>query len=90
MSGNSGYVKRNGIKKAKEVAKNFHEMGLDVENPSKLQESDCNIVVIANTYERSRKELYRELSGKYPTKQICVIDEQLILSIQTRKAFGLV
>lgn len=31
MSGNSGYVKRNGIKKAKEVAKNFHEMGLDVE-----------------------------------------------------------
>ena len=75
------------------VDRNYAElqkMGLDVENPSKLQESDCNIVVIANTYERSRKELYRELSGKYPTKQICVIDEQLILSIQTRKAFGLV
>lgn len=75
------------------VDRNYAElqkMGLDVENPSKLQESDCNIVVIANTYERSRKELYRELSGKYPTKQICVIDEQLIFSIETRKAFGLV
>lgn len=68
----------------------LQKMGLDVENPSKLQESECNIVVIANTYERSRKELYRELSGKYPTKQICVIDEQLIFSIETRKAFGLV
>lgn len=67
----------------------LQKMGLDVENPSKLEASKCSIVVIANTYEQSRKELYRELSEKYPAKQICMIDEQLIFSIETRKAFGL-
>ena len=67
----------------------LRKMGLDVDNPSKLGESECGIVVIANTYERSRKELYEELSVKYPSKEICMIDEQLIFSAETKKAFGL-
>lgn len=67
----------------------LRKMGLDVENPSKLQESECSIVVIANTYERSRKELYQVLSEKYPSKEICMIDEQLIFSAETKEAFGL-
>lgn len=68
----------------------LQKMGLDVESPLHLEASKCNIVVIANTYEQSRKELYRELSEKYPAKQIRMIDEQLIFSMETRKAFGLV
>lgn len=67
----------------------LQKMGMDVKSPLHLEASKCNIVVIANTYEQSRKELYRELSEKYPAKQICMIDEQLIFSMETRKAFGL-
>lgn len=68
----------------------LQKMGLEVDEPSKLKESECSIVVIANTYERSRKELYNELSEKYPSKQVCMIDEQIIFSVETREALGLV
>lgn len=68
----------------------LRKMGLEVDEPSKLKESECSIVVIANTYERSRKELYNELSEKYPSKQVCMIDEQIIFSVETREALGLV
>lgn len=67
----------------------LQKMGLDVKNPSELETCECNVVVIANTYEQSRKELYKELSEKYSAKEICMIDEQLIFSMETRKAFGL-
>ena len=68
----------------------LQKMGLEVDEPSKLKESECSIVVIANTYERSRKELYNELSEKYPSKLVCMIDEQIIFSVETREALGLV
>lgn len=64
-------------------------MGLEVENPSELETSECNSIVIANTYNRSRKDLYEELTKRYPFKSIYMIDEQLIFSMETRKAFGL-
>lgn len=88
-----GYLKKTGFCNILLwLDRNYEElrkMGLDVDNPSKLGESECSIVVIANTYERSRKELYEELSEKYPSKEICMIDEQLIFSAETKKAFGL-
>lgn len=67
----------------------LQKMGLNVETPLELNKAECDLIVIANTYEQSRKELYKELSEKYPTKEICMIDEQLIFSTETRKAFGL-
>lgn len=67
----------------------LRKMGLDVENPSKLEAAECDLIVIANTYEQSRKELYEELTEKYPAKKICMIDEQLVFSPETRTAFGL-
>lgn len=67
----------------------LQKMGLAVEAPLKLKESDCDTVVIANTYEKSRRGLYAELKGKYPSKKICMIDEQLIFSAEALEAFGL-
>ena len=67
----------------------LRKMGLEVRPPDALDHSDCDTVVIANTYEKSRKELYRELIRQYPDKKICMIDEQLIFSDQAKEAFGL-
>ncbi|MDE7431629.1 MAG: glycosyltransferase [Lachnospiraceae bacterium] len=68
----------------------LQKMGLAVENPEELSKSECNTVVIANTYDNSRKGLYNELTKKYPGKKICMIDKQLIFSKETREAFGLI
>lgn len=67
----------------------LREMGLEVQPPAAMEHSDCSTVVIANTYEKSRKGLCEELMKKYPDKKICMIDEKLIFSEQTQKAFGL-
>lgn len=67
----------------------FREMGLEVQSPDELKNSECASIVIANTYERSRKRLHEELVKKYPGKKISMIDEKLIFSSQAQKAFGL-
>ena len=72
--------------------KNYMElqkMGLKVSRPDELETSDCDKVVIANTYYKSRTELYMELKKKYPDMDIYIINEELILSEQTGRAFGL-
>jgi len=87
------YLKRTGFCRVLLwIDRNYAElqkMGLDVKSPSELETSDCNKVVIANTYEKSRKRLYQELTCKYPEKEICMIEEQLIFSAEAREAFGL-
>lgn len=65
-------------------------MGLLVENPAVIADIPADTIVVANTYEISRKKLYGELREKYPEKQIHLLDEELILSEETMKAFGLV
>lgn len=72
--------------------KNYTElqkMGLKVSRPDELASSDCDKVVIANTYYKSRTELYMELKKKYPDMEIHMINEELIFSEQTGRAFGL-
>lgn len=65
------------------------KMGLDVVSPSEIAESDCNVIVIANMYAKSRGDLYEELVKKYPDKMICQIDEKLIFSEKSKVALGL-
>lgn len=69
--------------------KELREMGLEVQSPTELVNSKCTTIVIANTYEKSRKKLWEELVKKYPDKKICMIDEKLIFSEQAKRAFGL-
>lgn len=74
------------------VDRNFEELrklGLDVEEPSVISELQYDAIVIVNTYERSRMGLYYELVKKYPSEKIHLIDEELIFSEETLRAFGL-
>lgn len=64
-------------------------MGLPVESPAVIPGISYDAIVIANTYERSRKSLYRELIGKYPREKVHMLDEELLFSEETMKTFGL-
>ncbi len=67
----------------------LRKMGLPVADPSVLSVTEHDAVVIANTYEKSRKTLYQELADKYPVEKIHMLDEELIFSDETLTAFGL-
>ena len=69
--------------------KEFSEMGLPVQSPEVLRELSFDAIVIANTYARSRKGLYQELVQRYPESKVHMIDEDLIFSEETGRAFGI-
>ena len=77
----SSWVDRNYIQ--------LSEMGLEVVNPLVIPQKKCNVIVIANTYKKSRTLLYQELCEKYPEKRIYTIDEKCIFTQETMRAFGL-
>lgn len=68
----------------------LREMGLPVESPSVIPGRVYDGIVIANTYQRSRDLLYRELVVKYPEEKVHMLDEELVFSTETMEAFGLV
>ncbi len=67
----------------------FQKMGLYVQAPSVLQDLEYDAILVANTYDKSRKGLYHELIKKYPKEKVHIIDEELIFSSETARAFGL-
>lgn len=67
----------------------LRNLGLPIENPVILSYLSYDAIVIANTYELSRKQLYNTLVEKYPKKKIHLLDEKLIFSKKTMRAFGL-
>jgi FlaA1/EpsC-like NDP-sugar epimerase len=74
------------------VDRNYQQLqkqGLAVESPELLPSYKFDAVVITNTYAKSRTGLYQELVRKYPQYRIYQIDEDLILSEETKRAFGL-
>lgn len=77
----SAWVDRNYIQ--------LSEMGLEVVNPLVIQQKKCNVIVIANTYKKSRTLLCQELREKYPEKRIYTIDEKCIFTQEAMRAFGL-
>ena len=72
--------------------RNFEELrkaGLDVVEPAVIAEMQYDAIVIANTFEKSRRGLYNELIQKYPSEKVYLIDTELIFSRETLRAFGL-
>jgi glycosyltransferase involved in cell wall biosynthesis len=68
----------------------LQKQGLEkVESPERLTSYTFDAVVIANIYAKSRIGLYQELLRRYPQYQICQIDEKLIMSQETKRAFGI-
>ena len=88
------YLKRSGFcQVAAWVDRNYlqlQEMGLSVEAPTVLPEKEYDAIVIANMFWKSREALYRELCKKYTGREVYMIDEELIFSQDTMRAFGLV
>lgn len=68
----------------------FQKAGLQVEAPFALSHMEYEAIVVANTYEKSRKALYKELVQKYPKEKIHLINELLIFSEETMRAYGLI
>lgn len=69
--------------------KEFQKMGLSVSSPSELKIDSTDQIVLAITYAKPKKALYRELVKKYGEEKISIINEALILSDASRKAFGI-
>ena len=57
-------------------------MGLLVESPEVIPGVSYDAIVIANTYERSRKALYQDLIGKYPKEKVHMPDRKRGIAIE--------
>ena len=72
--------------------RNYEELnrqGLRVISPGEIGDCGCDVIVVANSFARVRKEIERELTEKYPKKKINVMDETLIHSENALTLFGL-
>lgn len=67
----------------------FQKMGLPVESPEMVAQAEYDAIVVANTYEKSRKSLYQNLIQKYPEEKVHLIDEECIFSREALRAFRL-
>lgn len=66
----------------------FQAMGLPVESPDALAYTEgYSMIVVANMFAHSREEIYQMLHKKYPEKPVCLIDERLIFSEESLRAF---
>ena len=67
----------------------FNRRGMQVVSPDDIRNYECNVIVVANSFAKARSEIYSDLTKKYPTKKIYVIDEKMIKSDEMIRAFGL-
>lgn len=67
----------------------LNRQGLDVISPERIGDCDCDVIVIANSFVKVRREIEKELTRKYPGKKVYVMDERLIHSENILEAFGM-
>ncbi|MCI8416919.1 MAG: glycosyltransferase family 2 protein [Lachnospiraceae bacterium] len=67
----------------------LQEFGLPVENPNVIEQTTFAYIVVAVSFAKPRKELYRELSMKYGNNKVAILDEELVKSRESLMAFGL-
>lgn len=74
------------------VDRNYQELkkqGFPVQAPDDIGCYDCDAIVVTISFAKARKSVYETLIKKYPKEKIHLIDETLIKSNETLKAFGL-
>jgi hypothetical protein len=59
-------------------------------SPDEINNYEYDWVVVANSFANARRNIFNNLSNKVPKEKICLMDEQLIKSESSLKAFGLV
>lgn len=74
------------------VDRNYIELrkqGLVVYSPDEIKNYEYDAIVVANSFAKAKNEIFIELSNKYSDNKIHLIDENLIKSSDSLKAFGL-
>lgn len=66
------------------------KLGMDVVPPDAIRSYQYDYIVIASSFAKARKAIYSDLTGKYPGKKVQVMDEDLIKSEESLRAFGLI
>ena len=67
----------------------YREMGLDVSSPEVIRGSTFDYIAVAIMGYGARMSVRNDLAAKYGEKRVAVLDEQLIMSDETYRAFGL-
>lgn len=69
--------------------KELNRQGMHVISPERIGDYECDVIVVASSFARARKEIERELKAKYPGEKVYVMDEKLIKSDEIIERFGL-
>ena len=75
------------------VDKNYIELrkqGLNVVSPDEINNYKYDWVVVANSFANARRNIFDNLSNIVSKEKICQMDEELIKSESSLKAFGLI
>lgn len=87
------FMKETGICNVVALAdRNYKELsnqGLPVQAPDSLMDLEYDAIVVASSFAKARTAIYRDLVEMYPRKKVHVMDEKLIKSDKTLRAFGL-
>jgi glycosyltransferase involved in cell wall biosynthesis len=87
------YIKKSGVCNwVASFDRNYAELqkqGIEVLPPEKIADFEYDDIVIACSYAKTRQSIYLDLKRKYPNKNIHVMDEELVKSDETLRAFGL-
>lgn len=73
--------------------KNYKELskqGFPVVSPDDIAKYDYDAIVVASSFAKARNAIYRDLSSKYFSEKIHLMDEDLIKSDESLRAFGLI
>lgn len=87
------YLDRTGFCRVEALAdRNYIELdkqGIPAVSPEKISDFHYDAIVIASSFAKTRNAIYRDLTAVFPKDKIHVMDEILIKSKDTLKAFGL-
>lgn len=68
----------------------LEKQGFPVIHPDKIENYEYDAIVVASSFAGARNSIYRELSVKCPADKIHLMDEKVIHSAATLRAFGLI
>lgn len=67
----------------------LNKQGIPAVSPEDISNYDYDAIVIASSFAKTRNAIYRDLIAVFPKEKVHVMDESLIKSKDTLKAFGL-
>lgn len=66
------------------------KQGVPAISPEEIGKYDYDAIIVANSFAKVRNAIYKDLCMKYPKEKIHLMDENIIKSTESLKAFGLV